>query len=111
MKLSFDIRGKNQPDPFVFEDDGRFYMYVTAYEGVEAYSAPDLFSEWKFEGTVLKIDGCKNYWAPCIIRLENIYYMTFLVAVRVFLSIFLWQARPARWAPLKIPSAFTTALQ
>ena len=41
MKLKFDVVGRSQPDPFIFADGGRFYLYVTAGAGVEAYSAED----------------------------------------------------------------------
>ena len=34
MKLLFDVTGRTQPDPFIFEDDGHFYLYVTALPGV-----------------------------------------------------------------------------
>lgn len=41
MKLHFEDDCKRyQPDPFIFEVGGRYYMYVTAHNGVEAY--PDL---------------------------------------------------------------------
>ena len=34
MKLQFDVKNRTQPDPYVFEDGGRFYMFVTALDGV-----------------------------------------------------------------------------
>ena len=52
MKLKFDTQNKNQPDPFIFEDNGKFYLYVTAKDGVEAYETDDIFGEWKFIGVV-----------------------------------------------------------
>ena len=40
MKLLFEKDcKKTQPDPFMFEADGKYYMYVTAGRGVEAYNA------------------------------------------------------------------------
>ena len=77
MKLQFDIPGKHQPDPFIFEDAGRFYLYVTAGSGVEAYSSADPFGIWHFEGTVCTVEGWHNYWAPCIIRYQEKYYLYF----------------------------------
>lgn len=77
MKLKFNVRGKNQPDPFIFEDNGRFYLYVTAGGGVEAYSADGLFDEWQYEGVVCSVEGWKNYWAPCIIKHAGKYYLYF----------------------------------
>lgn len=77
MKLKFDIKGKAQPDPFIFEDCGRYYLYVTGGAGVEAYSTDDVYGVWKFEGIVCTVSGGRNYWAPCIIKLEQSYYMYF----------------------------------
>ena len=62
MKLKFNVKNKTQPDPYVFEDNGRFYMFVTALDGVEAYTADDLFGEWKFEGIVCTVEGCIRYF-------------------------------------------------
>ena len=75
MKLNFDVENKNQPDPFIFEDGGRFYLYVTAHDGVEAYSSDDIFGLWHFEGIVASIEGCYGYWAPSVIRIDGRYYM------------------------------------
>ncbi|MBQ4564707.1 MAG: family 43 glycosylhydrolase [Lachnospiraceae bacterium] len=77
MKLRFNVGNKRQPDPFVFEDNGRFYLYVTADDGVEAYSASGLFEEWQYEGVICSVDGWKKYWAPCIIKHEGRYYLYF----------------------------------
>ena len=30
MKLKFDVQGRAQADPYIFEDDGKLYLYVTA---------------------------------------------------------------------------------
>ena len=75
MKLKFNVEGKHTADPFIFEDDGKFYLYVTAKGGVEAYSADDIFGEWKYEGIVGKVDGWHQYWAPSIIKYEGKYYV------------------------------------
>ena len=77
MKLQFDVTNQQQPDPFIFEDNGRFYLYVTADAGVEAYSAEDPFGLWHFEGTVCTVTGWQNYWAPCILKYEGKYYLYF----------------------------------
>ena len=75
MKLNFGKTVKSQPDPFIFEDNGRFYLYVTAYAGVEAYSADSPFGEWQFEGIVCTIGTHRHYWAPSIIRIGETYYL------------------------------------
>lgn len=75
MRSEFDVKGKTQPDPFVFEDGGKFYMYVTATEGVEAYSADEPFGLWHYEGIVTDMPEGKSFWAPSVIRYEGRYYM------------------------------------
>lgn len=75
MKLKFDVVGKHQPDPYIFEDGGRLYLYVTAPRGVEAYSADDLFGVWHFEGIVASFDGRYEYWAPSVTKIEGRYYL------------------------------------
>ncbi len=76
MKLKFDIQSKTQPDPYIFEDNGRFYIYVTAHDGVEAYESDNILSEWKYIGTVTEINpDMKNFWAPSVIKIDEIYYM------------------------------------
>ena len=75
MKLKFDVIGKHQPDPFIFEDEGKLYIYVTAHSGVEAYSADDLFGVWHYEGIVASFEGRVEYWAPSVIKHENRYYI------------------------------------
>lgn len=77
MKLKFNVSGKTQPDPYIFFDEGRYYLYVTAGRGVEAYSAEALDGVWHFEGIVCTVEGKKNYWAPCIAKLNGRYYLYF----------------------------------
>ncbi len=77
MKLKINDICKTQPDPFIFEDNGRFYIYVTAVGGVEAYSADDIFGEWKHEGVICTVEGWRHYWAPCIAKLNGRYYLYF----------------------------------
>ena len=75
MKLRFDIQNANQPDPYIFKDGDKFYMYVTADKGVEAYSSDDIFGTWQFEGIVMTIDNCYEFWAPCIIKVGEWYHI------------------------------------
>ncbi|MBQ8642680.1 MAG: family 43 glycosylhydrolase [Clostridia bacterium] len=75
MKLNFGSLKRSQPDPFIFEDKGRYYLYVTACDGVEAYSADSPFDLWHFEGVVCSIGTHKHYWAPSIIRQDDWYYI------------------------------------
>jgi GH43 family beta-xylosidase len=75
MKLKFDVQNKFQPDPFIFEDNGKFYIYATSVEGVQAYSSDDIFGVWHYEGIVAKVDGAIEYWAPSVIKIDGVYYM------------------------------------
>ena len=75
MKLNFNVQDRNQPDPFIFEDDGKFYLYVTAMDGVEAYESDDLFDTWRYVGVVTAFkEGC-DFWAPSVVKLDGVYYM------------------------------------
>lgn len=75
MKLSFNVSQKSQPDPFIFEENNQFYLYVTCNDGVEAYSSDDILGEWSYEGIVTKFRDAHAFWAPSVIKIENIYYM------------------------------------
>ena len=77
MKIKFNVNGKFQPDPFIFEDNGTLYMYVSAMtgKGVEAYKSRDLFGEWEYIGVVAYEEGRNNYWAPSVIKIDGTYYM------------------------------------
>jgi len=75
VKLKFDVEGRTSPDPFIFEDNGRFYLYVTAHDGVEAYEADSPFGIWHFRGVVAVFGDGVNYWAPSVIKHDGKYYM------------------------------------
>ncbi len=64
-----------QADPFILESRGRFYIYTTGDDGIYAYSADDLFGEWKFEGMVFTYPDVEDFWAPSVIELDGTYYM------------------------------------
>ena len=75
MKLKFNVTDKNQPDPFVFQDGEKFYLYVTAKQGVEAYEADDPFGVWVYKGIVTDFKCGINFWAPSVIKKDGVYYM------------------------------------
>lgn len=75
MKLQFNIQGKSQPDPFIFRDGDTFYIYVTANAGVECYKTEDIFGEWQFVGVVTDFADGNNFWAPSVIKYQDMYYM------------------------------------
>ncbi len=75
MKLKFDVEGRNQPDPFIFEDKGKYYLYTTGWNGVDLYTADDPFDIWHYEGLAASWEGCTNYWAPSVIKYQGKYYI------------------------------------
>ena len=75
MKLSFNVKDKTQPDPFIFEDAGTFYLYVTAGGGVEVYTCDSLMGQWQYRGIAAAFADAHSYWAPSVIRLGDTYYM------------------------------------
>ena len=78
MKLQFRETSRTQPDPFIFFDEGKYYLYVTAIDGIEAYSADGVFGQWEYEGVVTRLDGeGTQFWAPSIIKYEGKYYLYF----------------------------------
>ncbi len=77
MKLKFNVDGRFQPDPFIFEDGNKLYLYVTGIDGVDVYSSDDLFGVWQYEGVALRFEDYYEYWAPSVINYEGKYYMYF----------------------------------
>ena len=77
MKLIYPQAGApvSQGDPYIFKANGKYYLYATGIEGVETYVSDNLLSGWKYLGRTLKEEGRKEYWAPCIIERDGIYYM------------------------------------
>lgn len=76
MKLKINPQNKSQPDPFIFADGDKFYLYVTAIDGVEAYESDDIFGEWQYIGIVTENHSDrKYYWAPSVIKIDGTYYM------------------------------------
>lgn len=74
MKL-IDIKGMSQPDPYILKSRNKYYIYCTGIEGVHCYESDDLFGLWKHNGIVLKTDGQKEYWAPCVVERNGMFYM------------------------------------
>lgn len=75
MKMRFNVQNKTQPDPYIFADGNKLYLYVTANDGVEAYSGTSLADEWQYEGVVMQIENAYEFWAPSIICIDGTYYM------------------------------------
>lgn len=77
MKLIIPKAGEPacQPDPYIIEHEGRFYIYATNAAGVTVYSADSLLGEWKYEGFALTSEGEKEFWAPCVYVEGGTFYM------------------------------------
>ncbi|MBP3436386.1 MAG: glycoside hydrolase family 43 protein [Clostridia bacterium] len=75
MKLRFEDMYSEKADPFIFEDEGRLYIYVTGHLGVKAFSGDDLFGLFEDEGIVFSMENRVEFWAPSVIRLGDTYYM------------------------------------
>lgn len=79
MKLIFNEMKKAQPDPFIFEDGGKFYIYSIAEsvvnDGVTVYESESLTGEWIYKGIATEFSDAHTFWAPSVIKLENKYYM------------------------------------
>ena len=78
MKITFqNIIDKAQPDPFMCRIPGGWAMYVTGAEGVGAYFCDTPFGPWEYKGFVCKMDDRIEYWAPCMYRDEDGFYLYF----------------------------------
>lgn len=73
MKI-IKTEGRSQPDPYIIFDNGKYYVYCTAYDGVDSYVS-DKLDGFEYLGKVLTQEGQKEYWAPCVIKLRSRYYM------------------------------------
>jgi GH43 family beta-xylosidase len=77
MKLIFPKQGEPaaQPDPYIIYAEGKYFIYATGADGVEAYVSDRLCSNWQYLGVVLREEGMQEYWAPCAIERGGKYYM------------------------------------
>ncbi len=66
-----------QPDPYIIEHDGKFYIYTTGDDGIYGYSCDTLLGDWKFEGRIFTLEGRDHFWAPSVIYLDGKFYMYF----------------------------------
>lgn len=77
MKLikSKDLKLRNrQADPYIFYYNGRYYLYCTGVDGVHCYVS-DKLSDFEYVGIVCSMEGTYQYWAPCVSKYENKFYM------------------------------------
>ncbi|MBR2381442.1 MAG: glycoside hydrolase family 43 protein [Clostridia bacterium] len=65
---------KYQADPYIFYNEGRYYLYCTGGDGVHCYTS-DKLSDFVHIGVVCaKEDSCQ-YWAPCVTKIDEKFYM------------------------------------
>ena len=64
-----------QPDPFIFKDGGRYYIYATGPKGAHLFSSDHLKTGWRYDGVCLEMPGQRSCWAPSVIRIGERYYM------------------------------------
>ncbi len=74
MKI-IDIKGLVQPDPYIINADGKYYIYCTGCDGVHCYASDSLFDGWQHLGVVFSQEWQKEYWAPSVIQRNGKYYM------------------------------------
>lgn len=80
MRLSFNEMKKAQPDPFVLEEQGTFYLYSIAdsivNDGVTVYTSDRLDGEWCYRGIVTAFgEGRHTLWAPSVTKIGEKFYM------------------------------------
>lgn len=77
MKLIYPKEGEpaSQGDPYIFKTGQKYYLYCTGVQGVETYRSNSLLSGWEYVGRTLREAGRKEFWAPCVIEREGVFYM------------------------------------
>jgi len=65
---------KYQADPYIFYDNGSYYLYCTGADGVHCYTSRSL-GDFKHIGVVLAEEESCQYWAPCVSKCDGRYYM------------------------------------
>ena len=73
MKLNIN-QSSSQADPYVISHNNEYFMYVTGANGVDLYFSKDSLN-WDRIGICYKKENEKQYWAPCVIELDGIFYM------------------------------------
>ena len=77
MKLITDVAlsAESQPDPYILEAGGKFYIYATSGYGVAVYRSDNLFGGYEKLGETGHIEGRTAYWAPSVIEMDGKFYM------------------------------------
>lgn len=64
-----------QPDPYIIEANGKFYVYASGCDGVSLFRSDSLLGEYEYCGLAFAKEGFKEYWAPSVIEIDGTYYM------------------------------------
>lgn len=76
MKLKInDLTQKCQADPFILENEGKYYIFTTGIDGVKCYLSNELLGHYIYLGNVYQRQGFKEYWAPAVIKYDDTFYM------------------------------------
>jgi len=77
MKLIYPKAGEPvcQGDPYVIKANQKYYLYCTGVNGVHTYVSDRLTEGWSYLGITLKEPAMKEYWAPCVIEKDHVFYM------------------------------------
>lgn len=62
------------PDPYVIKYNGIYYCYATGKKGIPVLSSVDL-TQWNYCGYALENDNEHEFWAPCAINSNGIFYL------------------------------------
>ena len=58
-----------QADPFILKANGKYYIYVSGFmglDGVHAFVSDSLTGEYTDIGVVFKAEGKQEYWSPSV---------------------------------------------
>ncbi len=77
MKLIHPEEGApaSQGDPYILKANGKYYIYATGICGVETFTSDRLLGGWKYLGRTLAEAGMTEFWAPCVIERDGVFYM------------------------------------
>lgn len=67
---------RTNPDPFVLRFRGKYFCYASGESGVHVSRSANL-AQWENLGHALEVDGRRQYWAPCVIYADGLFWMYF----------------------------------
>lgn len=64
-----------QPDPYIYKEKDYYYIITSGVEGVYCYKSKFVDKDYEFVDIIFKMDGYKEYWAPSVIKIGDVFYM------------------------------------